>query len=44
MEHQKIINLLNNSTNQLNKLRTKIRVELNDDHACEHMIRTSNKS
>ena len=44
MEHQKIINLLNNSTNQPDKLRTKIGVEVNDDDACEHMIRTSNKS
>ena len=44
MEHQKIINLLNNSTNQPNKLRTKIGVEANDDDAFEHMIRTSNKS
>ena len=31
MEYQKIINLLNNTSNQLSKFRTKNWVEINDD-------------
>ena len=36
MEHQKIINLLDNTLNQLSKFRTKIPVQINDDQHGTH--------
>ena len=38
MEYQKVINLLDNTTNQLTKFRTKNWVEINDDSCRTHNV------
>ena len=40
MEYQNIINLLDNTTNQQSKIRTKIGVKINDDEPKIYNIKT----
>ena len=40
MEYQNIINLLDNTPNQPSKIRTKIRVKINDDELKIYNIKT----
>ena len=43
MEYQKVINLLDNTTNQLTKYRTKNWVEINDDSCRTHNVNSQIK-
>ena len=43
MEYQKVINLLDNTTNQLTKFRTKNWVEINDDSCRTHSVNSQIK-